>query len=101
MLHTFVCIDEMKSSKKCKQDHTEIIALPPVYPNPSYEHCKLKVEKNPAYEFNKPQSYTSSNPRGMYNICSCTLHIPFLSDHVYDDVKELHKECPKQNSRQS
>lgn len=40
--------------------------LPSVYPNPSYEHCKLKVEKNPAYEFTKkPQPYASSNPRGM------------------------------------
>lgn len=94
MLHTFVCVDEMKSRKKyTQQDYAEIIGLPPVYPNPSYEHCKLKVEKNPAYEFNKPQSYTSSIPRGMYNICSCTLHMYekpyFLSDHVYDDVKEL------------
>lgn len=73
MLHTFVCVE--KSSKKyTQQDYAEIIALPPVYPNPSYEHCKLKVEKNPAYEFNKPQSSTSSNPRGKYNIiCLSTL----------------------------
>ena len=50
--------------------YDEISAMTALQPNPSYEPCELKVEKNPAYELiNKPQSSTSSNPRGTWLHC--------------------------------
>lgn len=42
-----------------------VTGLPPVHPNPLYETCQLKVERNPAYELINKKSHPSNNPGGM------------------------------------
>ena len=98
--HVQLYIDESKSGTECtgQQVYDEISAVtapPSVHPNPSYEQCELKVEKNPAYEFIKePQSYASSNPGGMhlsYFLYMYEHSLMCFLDHVYDVIEELQK----------
>lgn len=66
---TYMYVYEKSGKKYIGQENIEISAgtpLPVVHPNPAYEPCRFKVERNPAYEFiNKAQSYTSTDTTGM------------------------------------